>query len=216
MTTPLGFEHRWEPREGSDRTLLLLHGTGGDEHDLISLGDLLDPSANLLSPRGQVLENGMPRFFRRLAEGVFDLADLRSRAHGLADFVEAAAKAYGFDTDGVTAVGFSNGANVAAAMLLLRPGLVRQAVLLRAMVPFEPDPVPALAGTRVLLAAGEEDPIIPPANVERLETILRSAGADVTLRWAPVGHQLTRADVDASRDWLRAPAADAGTSPPAP
>lgn len=208
VSEALGFTHRWEPRAGSDRTLLLLHGTGGDENDLIPLGDLIDPGANLLSPRGQVLEHGMPRFFRRLAEGVFDLDDLRVRTQGLADFVEAAARRYAFPTEGVTAVGFSNGANIAAAMLLLRPGLVRQAILLRAMVPLEPSPLPALAGTRVFLAAGMQDPIIPPSNTERLAELLRSAGAEVALHWSPVGHQLTRADVDAARAW-RAPSADA-------
>lgn len=201
-TQPLDFVHRWEPRPGSDRTLLLLHGTGGDENDLIPLGDLLDRSASLLSPRGQVLEHGMPRFFRRLAEGVFDMEDLRARTHGLAEFVQGAATTYGFPIEGVTAVGFSNGANIAASMLLLRPGIVRQAILLRAMVPLEPDPLPDLTGTRVFLAAGERDPIIPPANTERLAGLLQSAGADVTLRWSPVGHQLTRDDVDASRAWL--------------
>lgn len=203
MTTqPLDFVHRWEPRAGSERTLLLLHGTGGDENDLIQLGELLDPRANLLSPRGQVMEHGMPRFFRRLAEGVFDMDDLKARTHGLADFVQGAAATYGFPTEGVTAVGFSNGANIAASMLLLRPGIVRQAILLRAMVPLEPEPLPELTGTRVFLAAGERDPIIPPANTERLAGLLQSAGADVTLRWSPVGHQLTRDDVDASRAWL--------------
>ncbi len=201
-TQPLDFVHRWEPRNGSERTLLLLHGTGGDENDLIPLGDLLDPTANLLSPRGQVMEHGMPRFFRRLAEGVFDMDDLKARTHGLADFIERAATTYGFPLDGVTAAGFSNGANIAASVLLLRPGVVRQAILLRAMVPLEPDPLPDLAGTRVFLAAGERDPIIPPANTERLAGLLQSAGADVTLRWSPVGHQLTRDDVDASRAWL--------------
>ncbi len=201
-TQPLDFVHRWEPRNGSDRTLLLLHGTGGDENDLIPLGDLLDPTANLLSPRGQVMEHGMPRFFRRLAEGVFDMDDLMARTHGLADFVQRAAITYGFPLEGVTAAGFSNGANIAASMLLLRPGVVRQAILLRAMVPLEPDPLPDLTGTRVFLAAGERDPIIPPANTERLAGLLQSAGADVTLRWSPVGHQLTRDDVDASRAWL--------------
>ncbi len=203
---PLDFVHRWEPRAGATRTLLLLHGTGGDENDLISLGDLIDPSANLLSPRGQVLEHGMPRFFRRLAEGVFDMDDLTKRTHGLADFVQAAAVTYGFSTAGVTAVGFSNGANIAAAMLLLRPGLVQQAVLLRAMVPLEPTPLPELTGTRVFLAAGQRDPIIPAANTERLAELLELAGADVALRWSPVGHQLTREDVDASRAWLLPPA----------
>ncbi len=203
MTTrPLDFVHRWEPRADGVRTLLLLHGTGGDENDLMQLGDLLDPSANLLSPRGQVLEHGMPRFFRRLAEGVFDVEDLKARTHSLADFLQAAAENYDFPLDGVTAVGFSNGANIAASMLLLRPGVVHQAILLRAMVPLEPDPLPDLAGTRVFLAAGERDPIIPAANTERLAELLQSAGAAVTLRWSPVGHQLTRDDVDASRAWL--------------
>lgn len=205
MNAPaLGFAHRWEPRPGSARTLLLLHGTGGDEHDLIPLGDLLDPAANLLSPRGQVLEHGMPRFFRRLAEGVFDVEDLTARTHQLADFVGAAGDTYGFAAAGVTAVGFSNGANVAAAMLLLRPGVLRQAILLRAMVPLEPAPLPALHGTRVFLAAGERDPIIPPSNTARLAELLEAAGAEVSLRWSPAGHQLTRDDVDASREWLRA------------
>jgi phospholipase/carboxylesterase len=202
----LGFAHRWEPRTGSARTLLLLHGTGGDENDLIPIGDMIDREASLLSPRGQVMEHGMPRFFRRLAEGVFDMEDLHARADGLADFVTAASARYGFSTEGLTAVGFSNGANIAAAVLLKRPGVIRHAVLLRAMVPFVPTPLPDLSGTRVFIAAGEHDPIIPPDNSERLAAMLRDAGADVTLRWAPVGHQLTRDDVDASRAWLLPPA----------
>lgn len=203
----LAFVHRWEPREGATRTLLLLHGTGGDEHDLIPLGDLMDREANLLSPRGQVLEHGMPRFFRRLAEGVFDLPDLERRTDELAAFLRDASTTYGFPLDGVTAVGFSNGANIAASLLLRHPGLIRQAVLLRAMVPFEPTASVDLHGTRVFLGSGERDPIIPPPNSERLATILQGAGADVTLRWAPVGHQLTRDDVDAARAWLAPPAA---------
>lgn len=205
--TELAFTHRWEPRPGSTRTLLLLHGTGGDEHDLIPLGDLLDRGANLLSPRGQVLEHGMPRFFRRLAEGVFDIPDLRARTQQLGDFIEGASVTYGFPTAGVTAVGFSNGANIAAALLLLRPGLVKEAILYRAMVPLELMPLPDLRGTRVFIAAGQHDPIIPPSNSERLAAMLRGAGADVELRWAPTGHQLTREDVDASRAWRETGAA---------
>jgi len=205
------FVHRWEPREGSASTLLLLHGTGGDENDLIPLADLLDPSANLLSPRGPVLENGMPRFFRRLAEGVFDLEDLTARTHHLADFVVASAKRYGFDQQGVTAVGFSNGANIAAAMLLLRPGTIRRAILLRAMVPLTPATPPDLRGSSVLISAGRRDPIIVPENSEALAAQLRAAGAEVSLRWEEAGHQLTRADVDAARDWLRSPAHGAQT-----
>lgn len=199
--TDLAFTHRWEPRPGSTRTLLLLHGTGGDEHDLIPLGDLIDRGANLLSPRGQVLEHGMPRFFRRLAEGVFDIPDLMARTQQLGDFIEGASVQHGFPTTGVTAVGFSNGANIAAALLLLRPGLVKEAILFRAMVPLEVTPLPDLRGTRVFIAAGQHDPIIPPSNSERLAAMLRDAGADVELRWAPTGHQLTREDVDASKAW---------------
>ncbi len=202
--TDLAFTHRWEPREGSARTLLLLHGTGGDENDLIPLGDLIDRGANLLSPRGQVLEHGMPRFFRRLAEGVFDIPDLKARTQQLGDFVVGASAQYGFPTDGVTAVGFSNGANIAAALLLLRPGLVKEAILYRAMVPLEVAPLPDLRGTRVFIAAGQHDPIIPPSNSERLAAMLREAGAEVELRWSPVGHQLTREDVEASRAWRAA------------
>ncbi len=202
--TDLAFTHRWAPRPGAARTLLLLHGTGGDEHDLIPLGDLLDREANLLSPRGQVLEHGMPRFFRRLAEGVFDIPDLKARTQQLGDFVVGASGQYGFPTDGVTAVGFSNGANIAAALLLLRPGLIKEAILYRAMVPLEVSPLPDLRGTRVFLAAGQQDPIIPPSNTERLAAMLREAGAEVALHWSPVGHQLTREDVEASRLWRNA------------
>ncbi len=198
----LGFVHRWDPRPGATRTLLLLHGTGGDENDLIPLGDLIDPSANLLSPRGRVLEHGMPRFFRRLAEGVFDLDDLRAQTHALADFIDKAASAYAFDPTRLVAVGFSNGANIAASTLLLRPATIRAAALLRAMVPLVPTAAPALAGTRVLIAGGESDPIIPPSTTDALARLLEGYGAAVTLRWFPGGHQLTRGDIDAAREWL--------------
>jgi predicted esterase len=200
----LGFLHRWEPRDGASRTLLLLHGTGGDENDLIPLGDMIDPAANLLSPRGPVLENGMPRFFRRLAEGVFDLDDLRARARQLATFIEAASAEYGFDRAGLTALGFSNGANIAGAVMLLHPEALRSAILLRAMVPLTPDAKPDLHGARVYVGAGEADPIIPPAESERLASMLRDYGATVTMDWLPVGHQLSRGDVDGARAWLRA------------
>jgi len=201
---PLGFTHRWVPRAGATRTLLLLHGTGGTEDDLLPLGELLDPGAALLSPRGPVLEHGMPRFFRRLAEGVFDEADLRQRAGDLAAFLRAAADAYGFDLRRTTAVGFSNGANIAAALCLLHPGVLWEAILLRPMVPLVPDPLPALPPTAALLLASAEDPIVPAANTERLAALLQDAGAAVHLQWVPGGHQLTRADVTAARDWLAA------------
>ena len=144
----------------------------------------------------------MPRFFRRLAEGVFDEEDLINRTHELAGFVEAATAEYGLGGDRIFAVGFSNGANIAASLLLLHPGLLAGAVLLRAMVPLEPDPTPDLSGTPVYLAAGRSDPIVPAENTERLAGLLREAGADVTLDWQPGGHGIGRPEVDASRSWL--------------
>src|SRR4029077_1658625 len=138
------FLHEFVPGT-SERTLLLLHGTGGNERDLIPLGRELDPNASLLSPRGKVLENGMPRFFRRLAEGVFDLEDLKERTHELADFVVSAAAHYKIDIKNITAVGYSNGANIAASMLLLRPEILPAAVLFRAMVPLTPKTQPNLS-----------------------------------------------------------------------
>jgi len=195
------FIHDFFPGSSS-RTLLLLHGTGGNERDLIPLGRELDPNAALLSPRGKVLENGMPRFFRRLAEGVFDLEDLKYRTNELADFVIAAAQHYGFATDQLAAVGYSNGANIAASMLLLRPELMHRAVLFRAMVPLNPDTLPDLSSARVWIGAGEQYPIIPPPEVQRLVELLRHAGADVTIRFFNAGHGLTNDDVITARDCL--------------
>ena len=187
------------------RTLLLLHGTGGSEDDLLPLGRQLDPAAALLSPRGQVLEHGMPRFFKRLAEGVFDLEDLALRTDALAHFIEVAAELYGFDTDAMCAVGFSNGANVAASLLLRRPGMLRRAILFRAMVPFEPEVPAGLHGVRVLVSSGRNDTIAPPAHAERLAELLRVAGAAVTLRFDDGAHGLSLDQVRAARDWLREP-----------
>lgn len=200
------FVHRFEPApEGvSDGTLLLLHGTGGNENDLLPLGHAIAPRSELLSPRGQVLEQGMPRFFRRLAEGVPDQADLVARTHALADFVLAAAAQYGFDPSRVTAVGFSNGANIAGSLMLLRPEILAGAVLLRPMLPFVPAHLPALAGRRVLVAAGKSDPIVTPAQSEALAELLRRAGAEVTLHWSPGGHVLERGDLAAAATWWQA------------
>jgi predicted esterase len=195
------FIHEFVPGK-SDRTLLLLHGTGGNERDLIPLGRDIDPTASLLSPRGKVLENGMPRFFRRLAEGVFDLEDLKNRTNELADFVAAAAQHYGFAADKVVAVGYSNGANIAASMLLLRPEILSAAILFRAMVPLVPERQPNLSSARVWIGAGSNDPIIPTSETKRLAELLRSAGADVTMRHFSAGHELTPADVETARDWM--------------
>lgn len=199
---PASHAHVWEP--GGDETLLLLHGTGGTERDLLELGRALAPGAALLSPRGNVLEGSMPRFFRRLSEGVFDLPDLERRTRELGTFVREAAEAYDFDPSRLTAVGFSNGANIAASLVLREPELLAGAVFFRAMLPFEPDTPPSLLGRRFYLGAGRTDPIVPHESVERLAAILRDGGGDVTLDWQPVGHGLTNADVAAARRWFGA------------
>ena len=202
MSLQPDFIHEFVPGT-SNRTLLLLHGTGGNERDLIPLVRGLDSRAALLSPRGKVLENGMPRFFRRVAEGVFDLDGLKKRTNELADFVAAAAQHYGFASDKVVAVGYSNGANIAASMLLLRPKTLRGAVLFRAMVPLVPESLPDLSSVCVWIGAGSEDPIIPTSETQRLVELLRSAGADVTIRFARAGHGLSNDDIITARDWLK-------------
>lgn len=187
----------------SDRTLLLLHGTGGNERDLIPLGRDLDSNASSLSPRGKVLENGMPRFFRRLTEGVFDLEDLRKRTQELADFVVSAAERYKIDVKKIVAVGYSNGANIAASMLLLRPEVLSAAILFRAMVPLVPETLPDLSSARVWIGAGSSDPIVPVSETKKLAELLREAGVDVTIRFFQGGHELTPDDIDLAREWLR-------------
>jgi predicted esterase len=202
MAADLGFEHVFRaPANPHTPTLLLLHGTGGTEQDLIPLGESLSPGAGLISPRGKVLERDMPRFFRRLAEGVFDLDDLRFRTHELAAFVAASAAHYGFDATRVVAVGFSNGANIAASVLLLEPGVLAGAILFRAMVPIVPDPLPSLDRTPVFMSNGRTDSLIQAAEAERLASLLRQAGADLTLEWQPGGHQLTRQDLAQAQQW---------------
>jgi phospholipase/carboxylesterase len=201
MTEDLAFTHRFEPaRDATLPPLLLLHGTGGDENDLLPLGQAVAPGAALLSPRGQVLENGMPRFFRRMAEGVFDEDDLRRRANDLADFIIAARQQYNLPAP--VALGFSNGANIAAAVLLLRPDVLSGAVLLRAMPPLRQPPAVTLGGKPVLMLSGVADPIIPVASSQLLAEQLRAGGATVTQKELPAGHGLTQMDVALSKGWL--------------
>jgi predicted esterase len=203
MSLATDFIHRWVPgTDPAGPVLLLLHGTGGSEDDLLDLGATLRPGAALLSPRGKVLENGMPRFFRRLAEGVFDEEDLVRRTEELAEFVQAARARYDLGSRPVVAVGYSNGANIAASLLLLRPEILAGAVLLRAMVPLTPERLPQLAGTPVFLAGGRSDRIIPPENTERLARMLEASGAAVTLHWSPGGHALTSAEIKEAQRWL--------------
>jgi predicted esterase len=201
--TDLGFVHRYVPSPtGSPLTLLLLHGTGGSETDLLHLGRELSPGASLLSPRGRVLENGMPRFFRRLSEGVFDIGDLTDQTHALVRFVEQASQAYGFRLDRVVAVGFSNGANIAGSTLILHPGALAGAILFRPMVPFMPDTLPDLSRTPILILAGTRDTLVPREETERLAALLKRAGADVTLSWADATHGITGGEVAAGMEWL--------------
>jgi phospholipase/carboxylesterase len=197
------FIHVFEPGTGASRPpLLLLHGTGGDERDLLPFGRMVAPGAGLLSPRGRVLEGAMPRFFRRLAEGVFDEADLIARTHELADFIEQAQRRYGLPAP--VALGFSNGANIAASLLLLRPETLAGAVLLRAMSPFATPPETRLAGKKVLILSGALDPIIPAENAARLADALTRSGASVEHRILPTGHGLSQADANLARGWLEA------------
>ena len=202
---PSSYHHIFEPgNDAAASPLLLLHGTGGDEHDLLRLGRTLSPRSALLSPRGDVSEGGARRFFARLAEGVFDPAEVTRRTQALADFIAAAAKQYRFDSARLTAVGFSNGANIAATLLLLRPESLGAAVLLRPMVVLDQPAAPgSLAGKRILLLNGNVDPIVPLDHPPRLAALLRSGGADVTAQLLPASHGLTPPDIAAAQDWLR-------------
>jgi phospholipase/carboxylesterase len=197
------YHHRFEAGTNpSAPPLLLLHGTGGDENDLIPLAQKLSPGSALLSPRGDVSEHGARRFFARLGEGVFDPAEVTRRTHALADFVTAATKHYRLDPAKLTAIGISNGANVAATMLLLRPETLAAAALLRPMVVLEPEKAPDLTGKRVLLSSGSVDPIVPADHPPRLAALLRRAGADVVTRTHAASHGLVPGDFAAVKEFL--------------
>ncbi|MEO8880103.1 MAG: alpha/beta hydrolase [Gemmatimonadaceae bacterium] len=207
MTAPnsdLDLVHRFTKGEGKNAstTLLLLHGTGGDENDLVPLGESLLPGAAILSPRGAVSERGAARFFKRLSEGVFDLEDLAVRTKQMIRFVNGAIAKYELDASKIIVVGFSNGANIAASVMLTGPALFAQAILLRAMVPFEPKHPAKLDGTPVLLNSGEWDPIATPDQARRLQSLLTAAGAFATIAFFNAGHELTRDDVVGAVNWL--------------
>jgi phospholipase/carboxylesterase len=185
----------------SKPTLLLLHGTGGNENDLLPLANMIDPEASVLSVRGNILENGMPRFFRRLAEGVFDEKDLVFRTEELHEFLAEASVKYGFDRDNIIAIGYSNGANIAASLLFHYKNALKGAILHHPMVPRRGIELPNLSGTEVFLAAGKNDPICPAQESEELKTLLSNANANVEIHWESSGHQLTLSEVEAARDW---------------
>ncbi|MBP9773571.1 MAG: alpha/beta hydrolase [Candidatus Peribacteraceae bacterium] len=205
MDNNLSFIHVFKPAQNitNPRTLLLLHGTGGDENDLLSIGSQIDPTANILSPRGKVLENGMLRFFVRFPDGTFDLDDLRTRTNELSDFVAKASIHYGFDAQQVVSVGYSNGANISASILLTNPSVLQAAVLLRPTVPFVPDNLPNLSGKKILICGGEQDTMILPASTKKLIDVLKSAGANVQEFWQQTGHRLTPQDIERAGEFVR-------------
>jgi phospholipase/carboxylesterase len=204
--TDLGFIHRFVPPNSNAKeampTLLLLHGTGGNEDDLIPLGKELAPNASILSVRGKVLENGMPRFFRRLEEGVFDMEDLKKRTDELAEFIVKSSSAYKFDPESVIAIGYSNGANIAASVLLRRPEVLAGAILFRAMVPFIPTVMPDLSKKSIILLEGLYDPIVSKAEAQSLLELFTKTQSSVTLKWQNSGHNLTQEDIVAAKKWL--------------
>ncbi len=194
-------------KKGYDETnktliLVLLHGTGGNEEDLIFLGKEIEPNASILSPRGKVLENGMPRFFRRLAEGVFDIEDLKFRTLELADFIQKCSLHYKFDLNQIIAVGFSNGANIATSILLLRHNILQGAILFRAMIPLVPNPLPDLSTKKILLSAGVNDPIVSRTETENLFRLFQKTNANIMLKWQQSSHNLIQEDILVARKWI--------------
>jgi predicted esterase len=204
MTDDLGFIHRFLPaaESGSGETLIVLHGTGGDENDLIGIGEAVAPGAAILSPRGNVSENGAPRFFKRLAEGVFDPKEIRQRAKELARFVRGAISRYGLDAGRIYALGYSNGANIASSVMFIDPGLLQGSILFRPMLVFEPDQQENLSGASVFISAGRMDPIVPVSSVEELVKLFETAHAEVTLKWQLAGHNLAPSEVREAAEWL--------------
>jgi phospholipase/carboxylesterase len=204
MNEDFGFIHRFVPAKdsASSDTLIVLHGTGGDENGLIEIGQAIAPGAAIVSPRGNVLEKGAPRFFKRIAEGVFDPKEVRSRAVELARFIRAAVVAYRLDSTRVFALGYSNGANIASTVMFVEPGILQGAVLFRPMLVYEPTETPDLSGSAVFISAGRMDPIVPAASVERLVELFDSARSEVTLKWQLAGHSLVPGEVREAAEWF--------------
>lgn len=204
MIEDLGFVHRFVSAEdsASGETLIVLHGTGGNENDLVGIGQTVAPGAAILSPRGNVLENGAPRFFKRLAEGVFDPKEVRSRAEELTRFIRTAIAKYELDASRIYVLGYSNGANIASTVMFIEPRLLKGAVLFRPMLVYEPEERGDLSGTSVFISAGRMDPIVPVKSVERLAELFESSHAEVALKWQQTGHNLVPSEVREAADWL--------------
>ncbi len=204
MSNKFGFIHEYIPSNEStnQNTLLLLHGTGGNEDDLIPIGRMISPRAALLSPRGKVLENGMPRFFRRSAEGVFDQVDLMFRTDELAEFIRDASREYEFNLSRLAAVGYSNGANIAGSLMLRHPRLIKWAALFHPMTPFVPDTLPDLSNVNILITAGTNDPIVSIEQTENLKTLFQDCGAFVNLFWQEGGHTLVKDEINEANRFL--------------
>jgi predicted esterase len=204
MIDDIGFIHRFVPAEDKTaaETVLVLHGTGGDENDLVGIGQAIAPGAAILSPRGNVLENGAPRFFKRLAEGVFDPTEVKSRGQELSRFIRAAISKYGLNPERVFALGYSNGANIASTVMFIEPGLLRGAIMFRPMVVFEPGERPDLSAAGVFISAGRMDPIVPAKSVERLVELFEESRAEVALKWQLAGHNLLPSEVGEAAEWL--------------
>ena len=200
IQSDLGFIHRFISADGTKPPLLLLHGTGGDENDLVPLAARIAPGHAILSPRGKVLEHGMPRFFRRSDEGQWDIPDLKARTAELADFLAKARAAYGIERP--IALGYSNGANIAWSLMLAQPQALSGAILLRAMLPFDPRPLPDLTGLPVLMLTGRHDQLIPPQQAGLLAALLGEAGADATYEVLEADHGLTEEDLSLAAAWL--------------
>ena len=199
----MGFIHNFIPAQKSDgKVLLLLHGTGGNEDDLLTVAQMIDEEASILAPRGKVLESGMPRFFRRFAEGVFDLEDLKFRTSELADFVRNASEKYAFDLRSVVTVGYSNGANIGASLLMLRPESMNSAIMFRVMISLVPDKFPDLLGKRVFISGGRFDSFIPQNKTIELKQVLEKAGAEVKMNWEESAHALVQEEIVKAKNWL--------------
>ena len=204
MQEDLTYIHQYEPGTGEQRntTLLLLHGTGGDENSLRDLGRMILPGAGQLRPRGNVQENGMARFFRRFAEGLLDVDDLKRRTDELADFLQHASSRYGFDAQQIIVAGFSNGANIAASLLFLRPQVLHAAILLHPMLPFVPESLPDLRAMPVFIGAGRADPLVPSEQTLQLAELLEHAGARLSVFWHNGGHTVSVEETRAIKNWL--------------